>query len=462
MSAVSLDYRATPANPVEGVALLVEREGGGQRALLVDAIQGQRQVVIKSLEANYRRCRASPPPPSWATAAWRSSSTSTPSSRLRAARPCSSKHALAAAWVRSMTVCSRKTMSHGGRELISFRIGDQEFCVDIMAVREIRGWTPATALPHSPAYVQGVINLRGAVLPIVDLAARLGLKPAEPTVRHVIIVAQVGEQVVGLLVDAVSDILTVTDDRDPADAGRRLRDRAVLRPRPARDRRPHDQPDRPGSDVARHWKAKPHEHAGRHRSARQSPDECPGDGEFPFTAATFAEIAAMIHADAGIHLPEQGDAGLFAPGQAPARAGPGELPRILRSWSRRRRASPSGSEMLGALTTNVTRFFREPHHFDHLKPTCCRSFWRRAKNGGRVRIWSAACSGGQEPYSIALTILSLMPDAADYDIRDPGHRHRPEDPREGAGPGPMTRQRSKPSARPMRKQWFAKPTSTAA
>ena len=99
-----------------------------------------------------------------------------------------------------------------GRELISFRIGAQEFCVDIMEVREIRGWTPATALPQAPVFVRGVINLRGAVLPIVDLGARLGLGTADPTARHVIIVAQVQNQIVGLLVDAVSDILTVTDD----------------------------------------------------------------------------------------------------------------------------------------------------------------------------------------------------------------------------------------------------------
>jgi purine-binding chemotaxis protein CheW len=98
------------------------------------------------------------------------------------------------------------------RELISFRVGSQEFCVDIMSVREIRGWTPATALPHAPAFVRGVINLRGAVLPIIDLGMRLGLGAANPTERHVIIVAQVEAQIVGLLVDAVSDILTVTDD----------------------------------------------------------------------------------------------------------------------------------------------------------------------------------------------------------------------------------------------------------
>ncbi len=98
-----------------------------------------------------------------------------------------------------------------GRELIAFRIGAQEFCVDIMAVREIRGYTPATALPQAPSFVRGVINLRGAVLAIVDLAARLGFPPAEPTARHVIMVVNIENQVVGLLVDAVLDILTVEE-----------------------------------------------------------------------------------------------------------------------------------------------------------------------------------------------------------------------------------------------------------
>jgi purine-binding chemotaxis protein CheW len=99
-----------------------------------------------------------------------------------------------------------------GQELISFRIGEQEFCVDIMAVREIRGWTQATPLPQAPSYVRGVINLRGAVLPIVDLSARLGLGNTEPSVRNVIIVVRIGHRLVGLLVDAVSEVLTATAD----------------------------------------------------------------------------------------------------------------------------------------------------------------------------------------------------------------------------------------------------------
>ena len=99
------------------------------------------------------------------------------------------------------------------REYITFRIGSQYFCVDIMSVREIRGWTPATQLPRAPGFVRGVINLRGIVLPVIDLAERLGFQPAEPTPRHVIIVAQTGRQIVGLLVDAVSDIIAVPSDK---------------------------------------------------------------------------------------------------------------------------------------------------------------------------------------------------------------------------------------------------------
>jgi purine-binding chemotaxis protein CheW len=100
-----------------------------------------------------------------------------------------------------------------GQELIAFRIGSQEFCIDVMSVREIRGWTRATPLPQAPTFVCGVINLRGTVLPIVDLAARLGFTPAEPSARHAIVVVQIAQQAVGLLVEGVSDIFTVTEDQ---------------------------------------------------------------------------------------------------------------------------------------------------------------------------------------------------------------------------------------------------------
>jgi purine-binding chemotaxis protein CheW len=103
-----------------------------------------------------------------------------------------------------------QTSSETRRQFITFRTGDQEFGADIMTIREIRGWTPATPLPHAPDYVRGVINLRGAVLPVVDLKCRLGGGQTEPTAKHVIIVVKCGNRTIGLLVDAVSDIMTVT------------------------------------------------------------------------------------------------------------------------------------------------------------------------------------------------------------------------------------------------------------
>lgn len=98
------------------------------------------------------------------------------------------------------------------RQLITFEVEQQVFGIDIMAIREIRAWTPTTRLPHVPHYVAGVVNLRGTVLPVIDLADRLGWRATEPTSRHVIIVTQVEEQFRGLIVDAVSDIVTISQN----------------------------------------------------------------------------------------------------------------------------------------------------------------------------------------------------------------------------------------------------------
>jgi purine-binding chemotaxis protein CheW len=108
---------------------------------------------------------------------------------------------------------SAKAGKGKGNELIAFNVGAQEFCIRITSVREIRGWTPATALPHAPLFVLGTINLRGVVLPIVDLAVRLGLPPTRPTARHAIVVVESGHQVAGLLVDGVSDIFTADQEQ---------------------------------------------------------------------------------------------------------------------------------------------------------------------------------------------------------------------------------------------------------
>ena len=94
------------------------------------------------------------------------------------------------------------------RELITFEVSGQIFALDIMAIREIRAWSPVTPMPRVPHYVAGVVNLRGTVLPVVDLAARLGWPATEATPRHAIIVCHVNGQAQGLIVDSVSDIVT--------------------------------------------------------------------------------------------------------------------------------------------------------------------------------------------------------------------------------------------------------------
>ena len=95
------------------------------------------------------------------------------------------------------------------RQFVSFVIGEQHYCVDIMAVREIKAWTGTTALPNSPAHIRGVINLRGAIVPVIDLRKRFGQELTEPTPSHVVVIVAVGDVQNGLLVDGVSDIVTV-------------------------------------------------------------------------------------------------------------------------------------------------------------------------------------------------------------------------------------------------------------
>ena len=103
--------------------------------------------------------------------------------------------------------------STGEVELLSFRVGEHEYSVNIMSVREIRGWTRTTSLPRAPSYIRGVINLRGTVLPVIDLGQRLGLEASEPDERNVIVVVDVNGRTIGLRVDAVSDILTLPTER---------------------------------------------------------------------------------------------------------------------------------------------------------------------------------------------------------------------------------------------------------
>ena len=98
-------------------------------------------------------------------------------------------------------------------QFISFRIGEEEYGVDIMAVREIKGWTSVTKLPNTPDFVRGVLNLRGVIVPIFDLRCRFGMGETEATKLHVVIIVTVRERTIGILVDAVSDILTANAEQ---------------------------------------------------------------------------------------------------------------------------------------------------------------------------------------------------------------------------------------------------------
>ena len=96
----------------------------------------------------------------------------------------------------------------GLTQFVSFAIGDDQYGVDIMAVREIKGWSDITHLPRQPDYMRGVLNLRGIMVPIIDLRCRFGQGMTEATPLHVVIVVQIGSRMVGLLADRVLDIIS--------------------------------------------------------------------------------------------------------------------------------------------------------------------------------------------------------------------------------------------------------------
>ena len=141
------------------------------------------------------------------------------------------------------------------------------------------------------------------------------------------------------------------------------------------------------------------------------------EGEFAFTADDFRSIAKMLYADTGISLPEAKATLVYSRLGKRLRALGLNSFREYCALLATSDGSGERQHMLTSLTTNVTRFFREPHHFEHLKQEVLPALLDGARRGGRVRLWSAACSSGQEPYSIAMTILSLMPDAASFDIK---------------------------------------------
>lgn len=141
------------------------------------------------------------------------------------------------------------------------------------------------------------------------------------------------------------------------------------------------------------------------------------EGEYVFTARNFAQIADFLRAQSGIALTEAKATLVYS-----------RLAKRLRklgipdfdaycAFLETSEGASERNEMLAALTTNVTRFYREPHHFDHLRKYVANELAPRAKAGDRIRMWSAACSSGEEPYSMALTLLDAFPEVARYDVK---------------------------------------------
>jgi purine-binding chemotaxis protein CheW len=94
-------------------------------------------------------------------------------------------------------------------KFVSFAIGSEQYGVDIMSVREIKVWTDVTNLPKQPDYVRGVLNLRGVIIPIIDLRVRFGNAPTAATQNHIIIIVQVAQRLAGMLADRVLDIVSI-------------------------------------------------------------------------------------------------------------------------------------------------------------------------------------------------------------------------------------------------------------
>ena len=101
------------------------------------------------------------------------------------------------------------------QEFLTFKLGKEEYAVEIMRVQEIRGWQEPSPLPQVPAYVKGVVDLRGSIVPIIDLRQKFGLRQSYDGTTVVIVVnvmTRIGERVIGLVVDAVSDVKSLDLD----------------------------------------------------------------------------------------------------------------------------------------------------------------------------------------------------------------------------------------------------------
>lgn len=149
----------------------------------------------------------------------------------------------------------------------------------------------------------------------------------------------------------------------------------------------------------------------------QKHDEQLTSSDLIFTTEDFLALADIVRTESGIELPADKASLVYA--RLARRLRTLTLPsfRSYRSFIASEQGAVERQCMIEAMTTNVTQFFREPHHFADLSSQVLPRLVEAARSGGRVRIWSAGCSSGEEPYSIAATVLSVMPDAHKFDFK---------------------------------------------
>src|SRR3990167_8367388 len=105
-----------------------------------------------------------------------------------------------------------ETKSAGAREYLTFRLDQEEYGIDILKVQEIRGYEPPTRIANAPTFIKGVVNLRGTIVPIVDMRLKFGCSKAEYNSFTVVIVLNLRQRIVGIVVDSVSDVMELAAD----------------------------------------------------------------------------------------------------------------------------------------------------------------------------------------------------------------------------------------------------------
>lgn len=108
---------------------------------------------------------------------------------------------------------SDNNVNEADEQYLTFKLVDQDYGIEILKVQEIKGWSQVTPLPNSPEYIKGVLNLRGTIVPVIDLRLRFNLEEAEYDSFTVIVVVNVGGRLAGLVVDSVSDVINLKSEQ---------------------------------------------------------------------------------------------------------------------------------------------------------------------------------------------------------------------------------------------------------